>query len=500
MKEAMQHGLPMRIFKKGSKNGLGNIAEEMAGDGHIVVPDGVHPAQHLVDLLRKKAQVVHADNTKKHESAIKEHADAMHEHALATDPEYRARHEEALAKGLSHAEWQPSPDVEKALGDEEATVHRENQARQIGEVDESDPTADEAADQGGSGGGDVSSSGDVSFDFGANESQDDDDILSQPLYPRASAIASQLRKGRTPEVDAALDELPDHEIDHVLDQFDYGFRPTTRAGKIAHIKELFDEHGEVRDREEKAAKAPVASGSEPDPHDPAVVGLQPENAERIKHEMTQDEVNAAHFAWAKKRYGTAQAESDLRGQKMLAGMFPQGTVAKTRITSSGPVEEVKVTSNVFGSKFVQVTDANGGKHDVNALELTPIPVASGAVGKPAVKTPTPAPPKSDNSFLAPGGQIDMITGKVIRKPRKGKGGVQGSLIDPKMSQQADVSDMEEAMNKMKRISNPEDEDPLRLKSLLRDELRTFARDVGIVEPLAGVSNFKIIRMVYAAGF
>ncbi len=69
MQRAKQDGIPIKAFRTGGR-GLDQIARELEANGHISVPDDVHPGTHVLDLLREKAHSLHADLTKKHERAL----------------------------------------------------------------------------------------------------------------------------------------------------------------------------------------------------------------------------------------------------------------------------------------------------------------------------------------------------------------------------------------------------------------------------------------------
>ncbi len=75
---AVQDKIPLLAFRTGGR-GLDQIARELETNGHISVPDDVHPGTHVLDLLRERAFSLHADFTKKYDEELNEYWKAQHE-------------------------------------------------------------------------------------------------------------------------------------------------------------------------------------------------------------------------------------------------------------------------------------------------------------------------------------------------------------------------------------------------------------------------------------
>lgn len=93
--EAREDGIPLGVFRTGGR-GLDDLAEELQTAGLITIPDDVHPAQHLLDLIREGAHTHAADLSARYEKALYEHYRLLQAEADAAD---RPAVEEALRLG-----------------------------------------------------------------------------------------------------------------------------------------------------------------------------------------------------------------------------------------------------------------------------------------------------------------------------------------------------------------------------------------------------------------
>ena len=137
VREATEDNVPLSIFRRGG-SGLDELAQEMQAEGLITVPDGEHPSEYLLDLIRTRAHTHAADLSAQYEDALDEHYRLLQEHA---------------ARG---------PDAEEALRlGEEAGVSAFAEG-----------AGDEGLGEAGERDGEEELTGDDSFDFGYNAAGD----------------------------------------------------------------------------------------------------------------------------------------------------------------------------------------------------------------------------------------------------------------------------------------------------------------------------------------
>lgn len=98
MKEAMEYGINLGVFRKGGR-GLDQIAKELHAAGHIASPD----SEHLFEKLKQGAMSLHAENRKAYEDAEAAYWQAQHEaeEYAKKSSAHRSRVEKALRDGES---------------------------------------------------------------------------------------------------------------------------------------------------------------------------------------------------------------------------------------------------------------------------------------------------------------------------------------------------------------------------------------------------------------
>jgi hypothetical protein len=119
MKEAMEYGINLGVFRKGGR-GLDQLAKELHAAGHIASPDD----EHLFEQLKAGAMSMHHDAKNQYESAEAEYWKAQQEaeEYAKRSPANRSRVEKAIrsgeSAGRSAAAGDPIPDTRaKAGGD-----------------------------------------------------------------------------------------------------------------------------------------------------------------------------------------------------------------------------------------------------------------------------------------------------------------------------------------------------------------------------------------------
>jgi hypothetical protein len=146
MAEAIEQGIPIAVFRKSQTTGLDSIAESMARDGLMSVPENRHAHEYLLELMAKGVDAQFHDSTYKYEQALNEH--------------YRTLQEAADDPTIQQSE------IAEALRISEANARREV----------TDAILAEYGLQPEDGG----FSGSTDFEFGAN-ADDADDAAEQPV-------------------------------------------------------------------------------------------------------------------------------------------------------------------------------------------------------------------------------------------------------------------------------------------------------------------------------
>ncbi|WP_439627502.1 phage portal protein family protein [Gemmata sp.] len=153
MKDAINDGVPLSVFKKGGR-GLDQIAQELESSGYIRVPDGKDATEHVLDLIRDRAHTLAADLTERHEAAL----DTYYKEQQRAEAERLADPAEIAAVVRR---GQESAQAEVAEGD----LGEHGEGADQGSDDPRDYL--DAAGEPGDAADDLSD-GDDSFDFGAN--------------------------------------------------------------------------------------------------------------------------------------------------------------------------------------------------------------------------------------------------------------------------------------------------------------------------------------------
>jgi hypothetical protein len=138
LKEALEDGVPLGVFKKGGQN-LDELAQELHTVGHLNVPGGDDPSQHLIDLLR--------DKTRRNLHTLTEH-----DYDKQYEDYYRQEHENAL-RTASESEVaevvRSGEEAGRASGAEDPFgegVDESGQDQRVDEVGEDDAGLDDSFD------------------------------------------------------------------------------------------------------------------------------------------------------------------------------------------------------------------------------------------------------------------------------------------------------------------------------------------------------------------
>lgn len=83
MKEAIEDGVPLVVFRKAQRMGLDAMASELANSGYLDVPENMQPHEYLLQRLSKGHKLEYEKSQRDYDAALEEHYKAMEEARLA---------------------------------------------------------------------------------------------------------------------------------------------------------------------------------------------------------------------------------------------------------------------------------------------------------------------------------------------------------------------------------------------------------------------------------